>query len=104
MQLDALQGRGDPIRTQMAFQAARVRKPLLAVSSVAERGNITVFDSQGSYILSGSEAEMAAIRKAVAKIRRKVPLTVKNGVYTMQDRRVDSKPEAAGVFRRQDRQ
>ena len=72
-----------PLRTRMTFQAAKVRKPLLAVSSIVERGNLTVFDGKGSYIVTGTTDELKPIRDAIQAIKMKVPLREKNGVYVM---------------------
>ena len=43
-------GEGD-ISSRVTFQVAMVRKPLLAVSGVIDKGNIVVFDESGSFIL-----------------------------------------------------
>ena len=43
-------GKGD-IWSRMTFQGAKVRKLLLAVSGVIDKGNIVVFDGSGSFIL-----------------------------------------------------
>lgn len=43
------------------WQDAEVRKPLMAVSACADKGNMTVFDQEGSCILSGSSPEINAI-------------------------------------------
>ena len=79
-------GAAKPLRTKMTFQAAKVRKPLLAVSSVIERGNLTIFDGVGSYIVTGSAEELKPIRDAVKAVKMKVPLREKNGVYVMNVR------------------
>ena len=46
-------GRGD-ISSRMTFQGAKVRKPLLAVSGVIDKGNIVFFDGSGFFILPNS--------------------------------------------------
>ena len=43
--------RGRDISSRVTFQGAKVRKPLLAVSGVIDKGNIVVFDGSGSFIL-----------------------------------------------------
>ena len=42
---------GGDISSRVTFQGAKVRKPLLAVSGVIDKGNIVVFDGSGSFIL-----------------------------------------------------
>ena len=42
-------GKGDSSR--MTFQGGKVRKLLLAVSGVVDKGSIVVFDGSGSFIL-----------------------------------------------------
>ena len=37
----------------LTFQAGKVRKPLLAVSAVNEKGNLVIFDGDNSFIVSG---------------------------------------------------
>ena len=69
---------------KMTFQAARVRKPLMAVSSINRRGNLVLFDGDRSFILPGNAPEVAQVRKNVDQIRGKVPLHLRNGVFTMK--------------------
>ena len=45
----------------MTFQGAKVRKPLLAVSGVNDKGNMVVFDGSGSFILRNSCAGAASV-------------------------------------------
>ena len=42
---------GSDISSRMTFQGAKVRRPLLAVSGVIDKGNIVVFDGSGSFML-----------------------------------------------------
>ena len=42
---------GGGISSRATFQGAKVRKPLLAVSGVVDKGNIVVFDGSGSFTL-----------------------------------------------------
>ena len=78
-----------PISSRNTFQAARFRKPLLAVSTVTEKGNAVWFDEGGSYILSGSSQEMRATRAAIELAKRKVSLTERNGVYNLRAQWMD---------------
>ena len=41
--------------TQSAKHVARVRKPLMSVSSVNDKGNIVLFDEKGSFIIPGEQ-------------------------------------------------
>ena len=41
---------GSDISSRVTFQGAKVRKRLLAVSGVVDKGNIVVFDGSGSFI------------------------------------------------------
>ena len=44
---------------RFTFQAAPVRKPLLAVSSVNDKGNLVVFDGTKSFIFPGKGPQVA---------------------------------------------
>ena len=43
---------------RFTFQAAEVRKPLLAVSSVNDKGNLVLFDNEGSFIIPGTSTAL----------------------------------------------
>ena len=103
VQLETAREGARPLRSQVTFQAANVRKPLLAVSGITEKKNMVVFDDSGSFILCGTDAEMAAIRSLVKGVRAKIPLQKKNGVYVMRARRAPKRNESA-VFSRPDSQ
>ena len=67
------------------FQSAPVRKPLLAVSSANDKGNLVIFDGEASYIIPGKgSALVAKLRALVREIPGKVKLHRKNGVYNMK--------------------
>ena len=68
----------------MTFQEAKVRKPLLAVSGVIDKGNIVVFDGSGPFILPSSRAGVAYVRKAITGVRGRIPLHAKNGVFVLR--------------------
>ena len=71
--------------TQSTYQAARVRKPLMAVSSVNDKGNLVMFDDQGSFIIpGGNKSLITQIRALVQKVPDKVKLHRKNGVFHMK--------------------
>ena len=61
----------------MTLQGAKVRKPLLAVSGVIDKGNIVVFDGSGSFFLQSSCAGVASVRKAVRGVQGRFPLHAK---------------------------
>ena len=68
----------------MCIQAADVRKPLLAVSSVNRKGNPVWFDGERSYILPSTARNLAPIRKLIQEIENKIPLHLSNGTYKMK--------------------
>ena len=70
---------------QLTFQAADVVAPLLAVSSVNDKGNLVLFDPQGSFIIPAHNAALIGqMRQLVKKMTGKVDLHRKNGVYKMR--------------------
>ena len=72
------------LKTKVTFQAADVRKPLLAVSSLVDKGNVGFFDGD-SYILPYTAPELELIRDLVAQIKNKIPLYRERGVYKMRN-------------------
>ena len=69
---------------RFTFQAAPVRKPLLAVSSVNDKGNLVVFDGAESFIIPGKGPQVAQFRKLIQDMTGKIQLHRKNGVYSMR--------------------
>jgi hypothetical protein len=69
----------------MTFQAAPVRKPLLAVSGACDKDQFVVFDNAGSYICRRDGPEAQEILRLLKKMpsQSKIPLTRKNGTYSM---------------------
>ena len=69
----------------MTFQAAPVRKPLLAVSGACDKNQFVIFDNDGSFICQRSSEEAKQILKLLKKIPKedKIALASKNGTYTM---------------------
>ena len=55
---------GGDISSRVTCQGAKVRKPLLAVSGVIDKGNIVVFDGSG-FILPNSCAGVVSVRKVI---------------------------------------
>ena len=75
----------DGRNSQPRFQAGPVRKPLMAVSSVNDKGNLVVFDGNGSFIIPGTQKELISqLRALIQKVPDKVPLQRKNGVFHMK--------------------
>ena len=70
--------------TNTTFQAAKVRTPLLSVSSVEDKGNMTVFDENGSFIIPRHSQLLKKIRELVAATDHKIPLHRRRGIYTMR--------------------
>ena len=75
----------------MTFQGAKVRKPLLAVSGVIEKGNIVVFDGSGSFILPNTCA-VASVRMATTGVQGRIPLHAENGVFVLRTWESEGKP------------
>ena len=67
--------------SQITFNSAKVRKPLLAVSSVCDKGNITIFTPSGSWIIPMDAKLLAEFLAFVAKFAGKIELIRENGVY-----------------------
>ena len=90
------------------WQAAEVRKPLMAVSSINDKDNLVIFDLKGSGILPGSLPEVAEIRRLLkaAKDREAcIDLERSGGVFKMRAWRTDQEEEkkSEGVFAGRDR-
>ena len=65
---------GGDISGRVTFQGTKVRKLLFAELGVIDKGNIVVFDGDGSFMLPGSCAGVASVRKAVTGVRGRIPL------------------------------
>ena len=53
---------------------------------------MVVFDGSNSCIVPANARELAELRALVSKIRGKVPLQAKNGVFTMTVHRTSDRP------------
>ena len=85
--------------TNSTYQAARVRKPLMAVSSVNDKGNLVLFDNQESFIIPGNNKPLIAqIRALVQKVPDKVKLHRKNGVFHMKAWKVKPARQGRGMI------
>ena len=69
------------LTSRMTFNSAKVRKPLLAVSSIADKGNCTVFGPKGAWIIPAGAAGLDELLAFVEAIVGKIGLTRENGVY-----------------------
>ena len=70
------------------FQAADVRKPLLAVSGLNDKGNPVWFDHDqtgGSFIIPANAPELPKIRELLQKVRDRVRLDRKGGVFQLRN-------------------
>ena len=69
---------------RFTFQATPVRKPLLVVSSVNDKGKLVVFDGAESFIIPGKGPQVAELRELIQAMAGKIKLHRKNGVYSMR--------------------
>ena len=83
---------GGDISSRVTFQGAKVRKPLLAVSGVIDKGNMVVVDGSGSFILPNSCAGVPSVRKAITGVQGCIPLHAKNGVFVLRTWEPEDKP------------
>ena len=68
----------------ITFQAAKVRKPLMAVSSVNDKGQMVLFHLKGSYLIPAHAPEVTTIRNLVAQAQGKVTPHRENGIFNMR--------------------
>ena len=73
----------DGANKRVTFQAATVRKTLLAVSNVCDKKQFCIFDNDGSYICPRDTPEGQAILKLVALMKHKISVQRKGGVYVL---------------------
>ena len=67
------------------YHVAQARKPLMAVSSVNDKGSSVVFDEKGSFIIPGSNKDLISqLRALFQKMLDKVKLHRKNEVFHMR--------------------
>ena len=83
---------GGDISSRVAFQGANVRKPLLAVSGVIDKGNIVVFDGGASFILANPCAGVASVSKVITGVEGRIPLHAKNGVFVLRAWEPEDRP------------
>ena len=85
---------------KLDYQAAQVRKSLLAVSSCNAKKNPCWFDGDLSYILPKNSPQLAQIRKLIAEAPKKIPMHLEKGVYHIKTW-VKPPAEPAAPFARQ---
>ena len=88
---------GGDISSPVSFQGVKVRKPLLAMSGVIDKGNIVVFDASGSVVLPGQNAGVASVRKAITKIQGRIALHANNGVFVLRTWEPEDRPRRISV-------
>ena len=59
-------------------------KPLAAMSDACDRGNLGLFDNDGSYLIRRDSPEGIQIRALAAKAFEKIAVSRRNGVYGME--------------------
>ena len=69
------------LTSEMTFNSAKVRTPLLAVSSIADKGNWTLFGPKGVWIIPAGAANLQKLLDFVEAIVGKIGLTRANVVY-----------------------
>ena len=63
---------GSELTKNITFQDAKVRKPPIAVSGCTRKGNMGLFDGQGSFILPVGCCEAEKLRKFTRQIKGKI--------------------------------
>ena len=58
-------------------------KPLAAISDSCDKGNIALFDNDGSFLIRRDSGEGKAIRELARKAKDKMNMYRENGVYVM---------------------
>ena len=83
------------------WQDTEVRKSLLAVSGVADKGNAVWFDSQGSCILPAGSPALRPIREITARATDTIALERQGGTYKLKTWRVPKSHRLVQGFTRQ---
>ena len=76
----------DGVAKAATFQAAKVRKPLLAVSASCDQGQLVMFDNDISATIERDSPEGREIRRLAKQCIAKTTLERHNGVYTISAR------------------
>ena len=91
-------GRPD-VLGKMTFQAAQVRKPLLAASSMTRKGNMLVFCKDTPCVIPASDPVVQDIERLVRKAASRIPMYERNGVFVMNTWDAAAEPVSAGFSR-----
>ena len=91
-------GRPD-VLGKMTFQAAQVRKPLLAASSMTRKGNMLVFCKDTPCVIPASDPVVQDIERLVRKAASRIPMSERNGVFVMNTWDAVAEPVSAGFSR-----
>ena len=87
---------GNGVASATKFQGADVRKPLLAVSGLNDKGNPVWFDHDttgGSFIIPKGAPELLEIRKLIKQVKARVRLDRKGGIFQLRNWTPDAKAE-----------
>ena len=76
----------------MTFAGADVRKTLLSVSSVNQRGNPCWFDGDSSFIIPAGAEQLPEIRRLILAVKKKVQMHMNNGVFHIKTWKKPSRP------------
>ena len=87
-EIDAQFMTAEGVISKTTWQGAKVRKPLLAVSSCNSKGNVVLFDNEESFILSAQCPELKQIRALVQQAQTKIRLHQRNGTYVLKTWRI----------------
>ena len=77
---------------KVTFQAAKVRKPLLAVSSMTAKNNLLIFHKQHPCMIPANDPVLDKILALVQQAKTRIPLYQKQGMFVM--RSWDPAPQA----------
>ena len=83
-EFDVLSTMHSGAQAKLTFQAAEVRSPLVAVSGLVDKGNVTVFDKE-SFILPSNAPELEMIRSLIQQIKNKIPMYRHKGIYKVRN-------------------
>ena len=87
--------------SQVTFNSAQVRKPLLAVSSICDKGNVTLSAPTGAWILPMPSEQLKTLLEWVTKVPGKLELERIGGVYHLPASLIPTTEAAKSPFGRQ---
>ena len=71
------------MKSNITFQDAKIRRPILAVIDAIRAGNIVIYGDKISSIIPLSSPEGRLLAKTAAKAKTKIALDEKDGVFVM---------------------